>query len=402
MGALRAIILGAGYRGRAYAAYAKAHPDELEIVGVADPHQAGSIAAPRTWLDWRECLSARPEAELAILTLPDAQHHEAALRALEGGYHLLLEKPLATTAEGCREVVVAGLRARRLVMVGHVLRHVARYAYIKALIESGELGEVVSISHQESVGFAKMSHSFVRGELADSAESSPMILTKCSHDFDLFVWWIGRRCRKVASFGSTRLFSRENAPTGAGARCTACPAAIESSCVWSARRLYSGGELGYLFADASAEAMERVVEESRYGRCVYRCENDAPDHQGVLLEFEGGATVSHMMTGFSMRNVRTTRIGLTRGEIVCEGDRLEVLPFDGAATGVRVPRVCEPNLSRHGGGDFNLMADAIRLVRRGDAREWARQTESALASHLIAFAAEESRRRGGEVLEVEI
>ena len=46
---LKAIILGAGYRGRAYAEYATAHPDQLEIVGVADPVQAEVIPAKKYW-----------------------------------------------------------------------------------------------------------------------------------------------------------------------------------------------------------------------------------------------------------------------------------------------------------------------------------------------------------------
>ena len=103
--AIRAIVLGAGYRGRAYAAYAKEHPDQLEIVGVADPEQAETIPAPRYWGDWRECLASRPDADVVFVTLPDALHHEAALAALDKGYHLLLEKPIATKESECREII---------------------------------------------------------------------------------------------------------------------------------------------------------------------------------------------------------------------------------------------------------------------------------------------------------
>ena len=114
----RAIVLGAGYRGRAYADYAKAHPDRLEIVGVADPVQAQVIPAPRYWKDWRECLADRPEADFVMITMPDALHYEPALMALEAGYHLLLEKPIAPTAEQCKEVIAKALERKRLVIVG--------------------------------------------------------------------------------------------------------------------------------------------------------------------------------------------------------------------------------------------------------------------------------------------
>lgn len=403
MSVLRAIILGAGYRGRAYAEYAKDHPDQLEIVGVADPVQAQSIPAKMYWNDWRECLESRPEADVVMVTMPDNLHYEPALTALKAGYHLLLEKPIAPTEEQCREVIACALEQKRLVIVGHILRYTAYFAHIKALIDSGELGEVVSIAHQESAGFWKVAHSYVRGNWANSKKSSPIILAKCSHDFDLFVWWIGKKCKKVSSFGSIKLFRREMMPKGAALRCVDCPPAIERRCIWSARNMYvEHDELKYLFADHSDEAMLKLIEQTEYGKCVYQTDNDVPDHQTVTMEFEGGATVSHVMTGFTAQNVRTTRIALTRGEIVGDGQDLEICRFDGDAVATGVPvnyRI--PNRSRHGGGDFNLVSEMVRILRRADPDEIRETTEQALQSHLICFAAEKSRLDGGAIVEID-
>lgn len=404
MGAIRAIVLGAGYRGRAYAAFAKEHPDQLEIVGVADPEQAETIPAPRYWGDWRECLASRPDADAVFITLPDALHHEAAMMALDLGYHLLLEKPIATKESECREIIEKATAKGLLVITGHVLRYTRYFAHIKAIIDSGELGDVVSIAHQESVGFFKIAHSHCRGNWSNSVKASPIILQKCSHDFDLFVWWLGRKCRRVTSFGSIKLFRPENKPAGAADRCWECPENIERSCIWSAKKMYLdyGSQLGYMFADTSREAMERVVRETDYGRCVYACDNDVPDHQTVNMEFEGGATVSLVMAGYTERNIRTTRISCTNGEIVGNGEFLHICRFDGSSlTGDGVPfslRVDNP--SRHGGGDFNLVIELLRLLRSGDREEMRRVTEESLESHLIAFAAEKSRLEGGRVIEL--
>ena len=399
---LRAVVLGAGYRGRAYAEYAAEHPDQLEIVGVADPVQAEVIPAKRYWKDWRDCLEDRPEADIMMITMPDALHHEPALVALAAGSPLLLEKPISPTEAECREVIDCALRNKRLVVVGHVLRYTAYFAHIKALIGSGELGEVVSIAHQESAGFWKVAHSYVRGNWANSKKSSPIILAKCSHDFDLFVWWIGRKCRKVTSFGSIKLFRREMMPRGAATRCVDCPPHIERRCVWSARNMYvDHDELKYLFADNSDAAMRRLIEETEYGKCVYQSDNDVPDHQTVTMEFDGGATVSHVMTGFTEKNIRTTRIALTRGEIIGDGENLDICRFDGNTVETGVPSVFRlPNRSRHGGGDFNLVSELIRILRRNDADEIRETTEEALQSHLICFAAERSRLAGGTVVEL--
>lgn len=394
---LKAIVLGAGYRGRAYADYAQAHPEALEIVGVADPAQADTIPAPRTWADWRACLEERPEADLAIVALPDALHHEPALMALRAGYHLILEKPIAPTAEQCREVIAEAVARGRLVMVGHVLRHTRLYAHVKAILASGELGEAVSIAHQESMGYWKAAHSYCRGSWACAEKSSPIILAKCSHDFDLFAWWLDKPCRTVSSLGSIAHFRRDRMPPGAAERCVDCPRHIAERCVWNAVTQYvERDELRYLFADPSREAMLELVRTSPYGRCVYACDNDVPDHQAVMMAFEGGALVTHMMTGFTAENVRSTRIACTRGEILCDGAHLTVRRFDGAPAETAVPsRYLAPNASRHDGGDFNLVAETLRLIRRADPGDIRHVTEQALQSHLICFAAERSRLSGG-------
>ena len=403
MNKLCAIVLGAGYRGRAYAEYAKEHPDQLEIVGVADPERAEAIPAPRYWKDWKDCLNDRPEADIVMITMPDSLHHEPALVALKAGYHLLLEKPISPTADECREVINCALERKRLVIIGHILRYTAYFAHIKALIDSGELGEVVSITHQESAGFWKVAHSYVRGNWANSKKSSPIILAKCSHDLDLFVWWIGRKCKRVSSFGSIKLFRKENMPKGAAMRCVDCPLEVRQNCVWSAQNMYlDHDELKYLFVDHSDEAMRKLIEETEYGKCVYCSDNDVPDHQTVTMEFEGGATVSHVMTGFTEKNIRTTRIALTRGEIVGDGVNLDVCRFDGNPVETGVPFVYRlPNRSRHGGGDFNLVSEMIRILRRNDPEEIRRTTEETLQSHLICFAAEESRKNGGKVIDLQ-
>jgi predicted dehydrogenase len=148
--------------------------------------------------------------------------------------------------------------------------------------------------------------------------------------------------------------------------------------------------------------MIKLIEETEYGKCVYQADNDVPDHQTVTMEFEGGATVSHVMTGFTEKNIRTTRIALTRGEIVGDGENLDICRFDGNSVETGVPSVYRlPNKSRHGGGDFNIVSEMIRIIRRNDPNEIRQTTEEALQSHLICFAAEKSRNNGGAIVEIQ-
>lgn len=160
-------------------------------------------------------------------------------------------------------------------------------------------------------------------------------------------------------------------------------------------------DLHYLFANPTRVAMLDVVNNSRFGRCVYCCDNDVPDHQAVLMEFEGGVTVSHMMTGFTNRNMRTTRISCTKGEIFFDGAELHVNLFSGDTAKTEVPKELRGgNYSRHGGGDLNLVAAFLRALENGDEQQYAEINRVSLQSHVISFAAERSRMAGGVQVEL--
>ena len=84
-----------------------------------------------------------------------------------------------------------------------------------------------------------------------------------------------------------------------------------------------------------------------------------------------------------------------------DGDVLDVRRFDGGDLQTGVPPAYRiKNNSRHGGGDFNLVAEMLRILRRNDPAEIRRITDEALQSHVIAFAAERSRLAGGQVVEI--
>ena len=119
------------------------------------------------------------------------------------------------------------------------------------------------------------------------------------------------------------------------------------------------------------------------------------------MEFEGGVTVSHVMTGFTSRNMRTTRISCTKGEMYFDGSELHVSLFSGDTAKTEVPdELRGGNYSRHGGGDLNLVAAFLRTLDRGDEREFCEINKVSLQSHVISFAAERSRLEGGVTVEL--
>jgi predicted dehydrogenase len=407
-----AVVVGAGNRGRlVYAAWARRHPDRLRVVAVAEPDErsraavAADHALPpeRCFRDWRECLAGPRLADVAIVATSDTLHVEPALAAIERGYDLLLEKPIAPTPADCVRVVEAAERAGRLLQIGHVLRYTPFYEKVHALVASGALGEVLHLDLKEHVAAWHMTHSYVRGRFRNRAIAAPILLAKSCHDLDLIAWLAGRPARRVASFGALAHYRPEHAPAGAPARCTdGCP--VQAECPHDAVRFYLDPDERLarhwpwvdVSADPSRAARRRALETGRYGRCVYRCDNDALDHQVVALEFEDGVTASFALHGLAAREQRTIRITGSRGELrgLLDGGVIEI--SRPGAIAVERHEIGESVLG-HYGGDEGLMAHFSALVADGR-REGVRASgRSALESHLVGFAAERAREQGAVV-----
>ncbi len=244
-----------------------------------------------------------------------------------------------------------------------------------------------------------MTHSYVRGKFRNRELAAPFLIAKSCHDLDLLVWLARRPPRRVASFGSLGHFRRESAPEGAPARCTdGCP--VQASCAHDAERFYLGPEPELarhwpwldVSLDPSREARRRALEQGRYGRCVYRCDNDVVDHQVVAVEFAGGATATLAVHGLASEEKRTLRISGARGELrgVLEDGVLEVSRH--GALGTRREDV-PGSLLGHFGGDDGLLDHFVERVSRGADTAHREAAAWALASHLLGFAAEEAREK---------
>jgi predicted dehydrogenase len=408
-GPVTAAVIGAGQRGRfAYGGQALAFPARLRIVAVAEPDAARrdamagehGIDAALRFDDWRGLLAQPRVADVAIVATSDTLHVAPALAALARGYHLLLEKPIAPEPADCERVVEAAERAGRLLQIGHVLRHTAFYERVHQIVRSGRLGRIWHIALAEHVGAWHMAHSFVRGRFRNRRVAAPILLAKSCHDLDLLVWLADRRPARVASFGALSGYAAARAPGGAPERCTdGCP--VQASCPHDALRFYLGPDDALarswpwsdVSPDPSREARRRALETGGYGRCVYRCDNDVPDHQVVAVEFEDGSTASFTLHGHAVHESRVLRITGEQGELrgVLERGELELLRH-GSFTAERETLAGSP--LGHFGGDAGLVAHFVEGVRREALPEMRAAGREALEGHLLGFAAERARERG--------
>ncbi len=398
---LAAIMIGAGNRGyEAYGPYALAHPDEIRFIAVAEPHdarrarfaQAHAIPPERQFRTWDELVTQGKIADAALICTLDRMHIEPAIAAMEAGYDVLLEKPMATTQADCVQLVQTAERTQRLLQICHVLRYTSFFSTLHDIITSGRLGDIIAFEHRENVAYWHMAHSFVRGNWRNSKIESPMVLAKCCHDMDILYWNLGP-CEQISSFGSLIHYRAENAPEGAPMRCTdGCP--IADDCPWYAPRIYLHNYVGWpvsvISEDTSLEARQHALETGPYGRCVYHCDNDVVDCQTVNMEFESGVTGVLFMHGHSHEEGRTMRYDGTRATLrgIFSGLKNSIDIHD-HLTG----RVEKMDLARgiagHGGGDVGIMAAFVKALH--DPESALTTARESLESHLMAFAAEQAR-----------
>ena len=110
---------------------------------------------------------------------------------------------------------------------------------LTSLIHSGRLGRLLNITHLDPIGYYHFAHSYVRGHWKAEDTSAPIVLTKSSHDIDMFCKWLWPLVpSKVSSFAGLGHFRKERKPEGAEGvkRCLECPEHIEARCEYSAKK----------------------------------------------------------------------------------------------------------------------------------------------------------------------
>ncbi|HLR47399.1 MAG TPA: Gfo/Idh/MocA family oxidoreductase [Deinococcales bacterium] len=404
-------LIGAGNRGAdTYAHHiraqglpatftAVAEPDPLRREAFAEEH---GILPERRFSDWRELLEEPQLADGLIIATPDRFHIDPALLALERGYRILLEKPIAPDWAGVRELARAARNSPGSITVAHVLRHSAFFSALKSLLLAGRIGTLMQVEHTENIGYWHFAHSFVRGNWRREDETSPMILAKACHDLDIIRWLVDSDCTRISSWGGLRHFRPENAPPGSTARCTdGC--AVERDCPYSAIRIYLERFEGHrdwptsvLTPDPTPGNVRRALEEGPYGRCVYRSDNDVADHQTVALEFAGGVTAALTVSAFTRDVTRDVNLFGSHGEIRGRMNTGEIAVTDFREGKTETVRVAESG-DGHAEADAGLITDFVGRLHGGGAGPALTDLNVSIESHVMAFAAERARHAGSTV-----
>ncbi len=405
-GPIQSILVGAGNRGaEVYGRFVLMHPWLFRFVAVADPNSLRrakfamehGIPEEKSADSWEKLLAFAGPDTLVFICSPDRFHYEQVLAFMEKGCPIVLEKPVVVNPGQCAALSRLIADKKVTIIVCHVLRYTPFFSTLKKLLESGRIGRVVSFNLQENIAWYHFAHSYVRGNWHSAALSSPSILAKSVHDLDILYWLGGAPAERLVSMGDLSWFKGENAPMGAPERCLQdCPRS--GVCPWYAPDLYltenTDWPTSVVSDDQSLAARRHALETGPYGRCVYRCDNDVADHQDVLIRFKNGVSASFSMNALTYDKTRVIQVTGSEGEIIGDLDKgwLEVRSF---LHGEKERIQMGASVGGHNGGDVGLMHDVARLFScGGGAPERISFIEASLEGHWMAFAAEESRKKG--------
>ncbi len=404
---LSVILIGAGNRGTGYTDIMEKMPDQYQVVAVAEPidsrreyiREKHNVPENMCFTTWEPMLALGKIADVALICTMDQGHFAPAMEAIKQKYDILLEKPASPDPKECLQLANAAKEAGVKVIVCHVLRYTAIFNTIKDLINEGRIGDIVAINHEECVGNVHQSHSFVRGNWGNEGRASCMLLQKSCHDIDILQWLIGKRCKKVQSFGSLRHFRAENAPEGSPERCIdGCP--VADTCPYNAVKLYLDDKKNDWFrstcareANPTDEMVEKALRTTQYGKCVYKCDNDVVDHQVVNMLFEDDITVSFTMAAFN-KGGRFLHIMGTKGELRAAMNQetpITVYDFETKQTQT-IPVVAKDGITGgHGGGDEGIVRSLYGYLNGTYTGNSVSDIGISAENHLIVFAAEKSR-----------
>lgn len=392
---VRIVIFGLGNRGQRYRNWISRHPEKAVVCAVVDSDhlrrtQVCAQCACAGFASPEEFFAGDVKADAVIIAAPDSAHFPIAMAAISRGMHVFVEKPMATTPDECREIVLAAEHAGVTVSVCFELRHHPYFNRLKEVLSLPGMGRVVSANHIVNAGLDRSIHNFVRGGWNRLESAGPVFLSKCSHDVDLMIWLCGQNIKNVSSFGSNSFFKPENAPEGSSERCISC--AVETTCPFSAVNFYSRGNSNwtkYLRAEegeSPEQTIRRELGSGRFGRCVFHCDNDVADRQTALMEMDGGAVVTIQMNFLTLQDSRLSYFSCEGGEIWGDEKHIRYRFFsDGEIHEID----CSDSYGKplHSGADNSIIDNFVDTVR-GLAALRGTSAADALPSHLACFQAE--------------
>ena len=193
------LLVGCGRMGTGHLQAIRALPELGEVVAGVDPsagareHLQREFSIERTYAELDEALAAE-KAQAVFVCSPNNLHAEYALKALQAGRHVFVEKPLALNLADVDKMIATAEEANLLLMAGQSLRFFPHIRYIKTLIDAGEIGQIRHVVHRRmSPGRGGDEQSW----FARQALSGGILPGIGTHSLDAILWWLDEAAESV-------------------------------------------------------------------------------------------------------------------------------------------------------------------------------------------------------------
>lgn len=319
----RVALVGTGGRANAYTMHGA--KEEMELVAVADPNENNRktflglnsiVGLVNEYADWREMFD-KEDIDGVVISTPNHLHLEPALAAMEKGYVIALEKPIAESEESCRKLLAAKRKYNARIIVGFVLRSAPFYQKAKEWIRDGRIGDVITIQADEIPHPMTTSVIFRSDWRRFKKSSGGTMMEKCCHDIDLFNWLAAGKPQHISSFGGMKSLKPDpDLPD----RCADCKITSECSYYLPPEKYDHPTQIN----KANDGLLYKFTRDN--SQCIYNNGHDLLDHQTVNIEYDNGVLVNFTVD-FSAGNKdsgRHLKIIGTKGVIMgkCEDNEI--------------------------------------------------------------------------------
>jgi len=342
--------------------------DRAQIVAMADPNLDRATAGME-WLgiqcdlhESAEDLCKRKDIDAVVITTPDYLHEECAVMAFKHGKHVLVDKPLATTVDGCLKVIDASKRAKKLLYMGFNLRHAILIRKFKSMIDQGVFGEIFSMQAIEHYKGGRSYHS--RWNRLKKY-SGGLWLHKGSHDFDVLNYFMGDvRPKQVSCFANVFTFKPERLPfktrkgVDVGPTCSEC--AYQEICPDAVDYMDESTNLHATAKMFNAETAK--TDGYRKDICMYTSEKDTHDQGIAIVEYENGATASHSEYFATPLTMRRYLIEGTEGHGESGFER--AVNFFPRWNGEKITHNLPEETGGHGGADPIMVREFLDCIQK--------------------------------------
>ena len=189
---MRVAVFGAGGWGKNHVRTFCSILGEDAVV-VCDPAPARLKAAQASHPGIETCDRPRFDGiDAIVIAAPAALHYELTKEALTGGFHVLVEKPIALTASEAQELVRLADAQERILMVDHLLEYHPAVVRLKELIDEGRLGRLLHLTSR------RLNLGVIRTE-------ENALWSLAPHDVSVILRLLGEEPSEVSAHGATYL-----------------------------------------------------------------------------------------------------------------------------------------------------------------------------------------------------